>query len=268
MHTSFISILALAGLAFGSQALGAAQIFNKEGDVQSFREGTTSAPVGNRMRIEAGRTVSTGPGGKVILRFDDGMQVALNENTTVKIVEYKFRDASLAAKEDLATLELSRGAVRVVTGLMVERSPKAFMLRGPQAELQVRDAADFSVALVNPMYLAVHQGIVVMSNQAGRLALAQGSTVQIANANAVPLTMQASAMPQVATQAFQNLQVAGLTTPGAAASGALPTTAAASGTGFGIGTPALFMGAAAAAAAGALNSGGDDEGGGSSTTHH
>lgn len=258
---------AVLAFAFASQALAAAQVFSKEGDVQRFVAGASPTPVGNKERIAAGNTVTTGPGGKVILRFDDGLQIAMNENSAIRIVEYKYRDAALAAGEDKAVFELVRGAARVVTGAMMERSADAFTMRGPQADIILREPADFSVALVNPMYLSVHQGIVVVSNQAGRLGLAQGATVSIANASAVPATLQPSALPQVTSQAFQNLQVAGVTTPGAAASGALPASAATSGTGLGVGAAGLVA-AGAGAAAIAVSSGSDDEPASSSTTHH
>jgi hypothetical protein len=248
-------------------AFAQAQVFGKEGDVQRASEGATPVPVGESERIAVGATVTTGPGGKVILRFPDGLQIAMNERSALRIAEYKYRDAALAAAEDKVVLELQRGAVRVVTGTMVERSSNAFTLHGPQANILLREPADFSVALVNPMYLSVHQGIVVVSNQAGRLGLAEGSTVSIANGNAVPATLQPSALPQAAGQAFQNLQLAGVTTPGAAASGALPASAAgtAGGAGFGAaGLIAVGVGAAAIAA----GASGDDEPASSSTTQH
>ena len=268
MHSRTSSILAAAAIAFASHAFGAAQVFDKEGDVQRFVAGATPTVVGGSERIAIGNTVTTGPGGKVILRMDDGLQVAMNENSAVKLVAYKYRDAAGAAGEDVMTLELVRGAVRIVTGAMAERSPQAFTLRGPQAALTIRGPTDFSVVLVNPMFLAVNQGTVVMANQAGKLALAEGSTVQIANANAIATSVQAGTLPQAAAGPLQNLQLASVTTPGAAAAGAVPgTTVATTGTAFGIGTPGIVaIGAGAAAVAGAASD--DDEPSGSSTTHH
>ena len=266
MSSGLLACVMLA-LAMPTSALAVALVLNKQGDVQSAVAGGHPAPVAERQRIKEGSTVSTASGGKAILRFDDGLQIALEEGTTVRIVEYRYRDAMAAADEDRIVVELQRGAVRVVTGMMAERSPAAFSLRAPQADLTLRGPTDFIVALVNPMYLNVLQGTVVTSNAAGKLALAEGARVSIAGANAVPVTISAGALPTPAATAtaMQNLQLANVTTPGAAASGALPTGGAAATGGVGLGTGAVFMGAAIAGAAGALSNDGEDA---AATTHH
>ena len=264
MSSGVLACVMLA-LAMPSSALAVALVLNKQGDVQSAVAGGHPAPVAERQRLKEGSTVSTASGGRAILRFNDGLQIALEEGTTVRIVEYRYRDAMGAASEDRIAVELQRGAVRVVTGMMAERSPGAFSLRAPQADLTLRGPTDFIVALVNPMYLSVLQGTVVTANAAGRLALAEGARVSIAGANAVPVTISAAALPTPAATAMQNLQLANVTTPGAAASGALPTGGAAATGGVGLGAGVVFMGAAIAGAAGALNSDGEDA---AATTHH
>lgn len=249
-----------AALAFPISAFADAVVIYKQGDAQSAIEPATRAPVGNTQRIRNGETVSTGPGGRLTLKFDDGMVVALDESSTLKIADYRYQESMATATADQASFELKQGGIRVVTGDMAERSPNSVAVQGSHAKVNSRGPADFTVVLVNPMYLTVQSGTVVASNASGALALPAGSSVQIAGANAVPLNMTASAMPQAASSSIQSLQVAA-GTPGGASIGAAG--AAGTAAGAGVAVPAVTFGAAAAAAA--IAGDGDDS---SSTTHH
>ena len=217
--TAKVLLAALAALALPVAAYASAVIVNKRGDVQSAIAPATRAPVADNQRIPSGATVSTASGGSATLRFDDGLRIALGENTTLTIVDYGYVESTPAGK-NRAAFELQRGAVRVVTGYMVERHPGTFSLAAPQASITVREPTDFTVVLYNPMYLSVGSGSVVTANQAGRLALPQGSSISIAGANAVPVSVQAASLPSAASSALGNLQVAMVQAPGGAAAGA------------------------------------------------
>ena len=252
-----------AALPLAAMAEGV--ILHKAGDVQSSTDPATRAPVAPGQRIRNGETVATGPGGATAIRFDDGLTVALNENTTLKVVEYRYRPAGSAASADRAAFELQEGAIRVVTGAMAERSRDALSVRGPHAELVSGGPTDFTVALVNPMYVTVNAGNVVAINGAGRTPLPQGSSVEILNGAATPLNVMPSNIPPAASGPMRSLQVA-TGTPGGPSGGAAAGTAGAGGVGLGTLAPLAIFGAAAAAAIG----GSDDnpDSGGSSTTHH
>ena len=171
------------GLACPVAALATAVVFDKDGDVQSAVAPATPTPVAERQRIGVGARVSTSAG-KAVLRFDDGLQVALAADTTLRIVDYRYSEKDPWSPDNRVVLELERGAVRVVTGWMAHVNAASFTLRAPQATLTVREGADFTVALVNPMYVAVNVGSVVTANAAGKLALAEGSRIVVASANA------------------------------------------------------------------------------------
>ena len=246
-------------LAVGILALAPCAAFATSVVVESSRGEVlaNSAPVFQGQPLLAEQNITTGPGAQLVLRFDDGMQVAINENSRFRMVDFRYAKGP----NDRAVFDLLQGGARVSTGEVARANPKQFFLRTPQAHFGVQGPADFSVVLVNPAYLTVNVGTVLASNGAGTVAFGAGATATVATNAALAAPLAASSFPPAASAAVGNLQVAGLAAPGSSATGA----AAVSGTGLGIAGPVVFFGAAVAAAAGALKS---DEDAPAATTHH
>jgi hypothetical protein len=191
-----------------------------------------------------GTAVTTGADAQVILRFDDGQQVVLNQNTEFRIVDFRY-DAS-DAKQDRTVFDLIKGALRMASGAIVGRNRQVVALRTPQATMGIR-GTDFMVVLVNPAYVSVLEGAVSVTNTAGTVAFGAGSFGSVANSAALATAIPASALPAAASAAFSSLSAAaGVTAAGGTAAGAAGTAGAAAGTTAGT---AAAIGAAAAAAA-------------------
>ena len=109
IRTPLAAILAAALLLAGN-VFAAANVQSVRGDV---RAGPAQLAV--KDRVTSGATITTGAGAQVVLRFDDGQQVVLNENTVFKITEFRYREAEPGG--DKATFDLLRGALRMITGL-------------------------------------------------------------------------------------------------------------------------------------------------------
>jgi hypothetical protein len=203
-------------------------------------------PVRENQRLVAGTTVTTGADSQVVMRFDDGQSVVLNQNTEFRIVDYRYTEA--APQQDRSVFDLLRGAARFVTGAIGKRSPAAFQARAPQATIGVR-GTDFMMAIVNPLYLSVIEGAVVVNNAAGTVALSAGSVASVATASTLATSISAAALPAAASGAFSSMSSVVI-------SGVVPTTAAAgTATGAGAATgvggvgAGTIVGIAAAAAA-------------------
>jgi hypothetical protein len=223
-----------------------------------------TAMVGQRALAEGERFVApasirTGAGSQVVLKFDDGMQMVLDENTVVRIVH--FRHAGKGG-EDRAFFELLAGGARVVTGRIAADSPRQFFFQTPQTRLMVERPADFSVVLVNPAYIAVHAGSLISNNAWGTTVLTTGSTTVVAASAAAPAAIAPSAMPQSAAASMKTLQTASVGVPaGASAAGAPAAAATADGPEDPILATAVTLAIIAALLAGL-------EGNGTATTHH
>jgi len=245
---------AVLALSLPCAALAGATVQSLKGSASA-----NGAPLMQGQVVLAEADISTAPGAQAVLRFDDGMHVALNEASRLRIVDFRYT----RGPNDRVVLDLLQGAARVSTGQVAAANPKQFFFRTPQAQFGVQGPADFAVALVNPAFLTVNVGTVLASNAAGTVAFAAGSTATVATSAAMATPIAASSFPASAAAAFGNLQVAAVAAPGSAAGGALAA-GAAGGAGFGFAGPVVFFGAAAAAAAGALNR----DQGAAATTHH
>jgi hypothetical protein len=235
------------------------------------------------LRFTAPTSIATEPGSQVTLKFDDGMQIMLDQNSLMRILQ--FRQAEKGG-QDYAVFELLAGAARVVTG-QIAAKPKQFFFHTPYTELTVATPADFSVVLINPAYIAVRAGTLISTNAWGNTTLATGSTSVLESSAAAPVKIANSKMPPSAVASMKTLQAAALGVPlavGAAPPSAAPSEAAAppsapaggpaagapptvdTASTPGISGTAILIGVGVAAAALAAGGGGDN--GASSTTQH
>ena len=117
------------------------------GDVRATTGTAAPAIVAKDQRIVPGMTVTTGPGAQTIIRFDDGHVVVLNENSEFRVNQYTF-DKDKPQNDSIA-MQIVKGALRSVSGLIGSRNRNAFALLAPQATVGIR-GTDFMIALVNP----------------------------------------------------------------------------------------------------------------------
>lgn len=252
-----ILVAGVLALALPLAASAAAVVESLKGTVRASETTLTQG-----QRFVAPASVSTAAGSQVTLKFDDGMQVVLNENSLLRIVDFRHTENGAS---DRAVLELLRGGARVVTGRIARDNPKQFFFRVPQTQLMVERPADFSVVLVNPAYIVVHAGALISNNGWGTGSLGTGSTSVVATNAAAPAAIAPSALPGTAAAAMQSLQVAQVGLPaGGAAGGAAATAGTAGGVGFAVPAALVTIGLGAALIANES----DKDNPVSTTTHH
>src|SRR5467141_144044 len=81
-----------------------------KGDVRAGPPGQPGTAVAVDQRLNPGSSVVTGADAQVILRFDDGQQVVLHQNTEFRIVDFRY-DAS---DSDRTVFDLVKGALRML----------------------------------------------------------------------------------------------------------------------------------------------------------
>jgi hypothetical protein len=254
---SIRGVCAAAALLASAPAFADGAIVSMTGDVR-----VGNNPALPQQRVIPGSTINTGIGARAILRFDDDQQVVLNENTTFRIADFRYRAAE--PRGDRAVFDLLRGALRFITGVVGARNPDVVRLRLPQATIGIR-GTDFMVALVNPAFVNVLSGAVSATNGGGSVVFGAGSIGQVASAASLAVPIPASALPAAASSAFSNLaaaQVAAAVTPAAASGGA------AGAAGGAAAAPTAGVGAAVAIGVGAALIGTAVDDGSAATTHH
>jgi hypothetical protein len=187
------------------------------GDVRAATGTGAPASVARNQRVVPGTTVTTGSGAQTIIRFDDGHTVVLNENTEFRVNDYSF-DKDKPQSDNIA-MQLLKGAMRSVSGLIGSRNGQAFALLAPQATIGIR-GTDFMIALVNPAYLSVLQGTIGVSNAAGAATFAAGATATVASFTALAVAIPAAALPASVAATFNNLGSIAIEAGAGAATGA------------------------------------------------
>jgi hypothetical protein len=205
-------------------------------------------PAAPGAEVPSGATLVLGQQAKATLRFDDGMRIVLDRNTTFRVAEFRY-----AADEpggDRAVFDLTRGAMRMVTGVVGKRSPQALALRAPHATIEVR-GTDYMMALVNPAYLEVLSGSIAAINGAGTVVFGQKAFGEIASPAALAVPSTEAAVPPTAKEAFarllDGLDPAAAVIPadgsaaGAAATAAAPTVPGSAAVLLGVGAAAIWV---------------------------
>jgi hypothetical protein len=237
-----VFLAAIASLVLVANGFAAALVQDVKGDVRTG----AAAAVAKGQRILTGATLSTGAGGQATLLFDDGQQVVLNENTQFTITDYRF--AKENPQSDRSFFSLARGAARVVSGALAQRSRSAFEFRTATSTIGIR-GTDFMVAVVEqPSYLSVLQGEIAATNAAGTATFGAGSFGMISAANVLAVSIAAVALPAAVASAFSSLGAAAVGA-GAAAGASSAVGGAAGGIGLGAAAAVGAVGVAAAAAA-------------------
>lgn len=201
--------------------------------------------------LESDTMVTTGPNSRIVMRFEDGQVIALNENTSFKINQYRFDRTE--PKKSSMFFSLLKGALRSVSGLIGQQAPGAYKLQTPVATIGIR-GTDF-MAATGSLYLQVLDGMVSASNMAATSTFTPGQFGFIASQSVAPTLTLASQLPAGIVSSFSQLSTMPLPGVGGASgsgSGSAPagsgTTASGAGVG-GMGTTAV-AGTVAAVAAG------------------
>jgi len=250
-------LLAFAGIAFAGLAQAAAVLSEVKGDVRTAPPGRGAAPAAQNEQLGPGTAVLTGEASQAVIRFDDGQVVALGQNTSFKIVDFAYNSSQ--PSEGRVVMDLLKGALRSITGLIARANHQAFALRVPQATIGIR-GTDFLVDVEpNPgAFVSVNNGIIAVTNDAGTTLFGPGQAGAVASATSLPTGVAASQLPAGVASEFSGLN--GLGGLGGLSGGAGAGGAAA---GLTAGDAALI--GAGIVAAGAI---GAASGGSSTTTHH
>jgi hypothetical protein len=191
-------LLAACALLPSGGALADVFFQSVSGDVR-----TGGSPASAEQRVQAGTTVTTGADGRALLRFGDGQVLALYENTELRLAEYRF-DLK-RPEQDAMRLELARGALRWVTGLMGQRSRARVRLSTPQGAIEP-EAADFMVAVTDASYVSVLSGAVDVSDAAGSVTFRSPAVASVAASGGKALELAAADVPAAAAKAFADLR--------------------------------------------------------------
>jgi len=133
--------------------------------------------LGEGSGIGMGDTILTQGGARVELRFIDGMVLTLGENARMVIDTLVYDPAATEAQ---ASLRVSQGAFRVITGGIAKQPDHPFRLITPYASIGVRGTDFWGGALDDdPFAMVALDGAVVITTPKGTTLLTKGQGIEI-----------------------------------------------------------------------------------------
>ncbi|MDO9359241.1 MAG: FecR family protein [Polaromonas sp.] len=145
--------------------------------------------------IDSGAAIVTGANGRAQVKFTDGGLVSLQPNTEFKISNYVDRNDP---KEDRFLVDLLRGSMRAITGLIGKRNRDNYKLTTTTATIGIRGSG-FKVGYNADGTLAITSELdkIEVCNQSGCIGLVAGESVRVIDSTSPPV--RTSEQPKVAT---------------------------------------------------------------------
>ncbi len=150
--------------------------------------------------VESGDLVITEKRTYACLKFSDGSQVTLKPNTQFKVENYVYEQSS--PKEDAGSFKLIKGGLRTITGQIGKRGNEhSYRMKTPTATIGIRgtiydlhfcQGVECGASIQPGLYLAVTDGTIVVTNDAGlqtTLEVKTGQYVYIKDASSPPVLM-------------------------------------------------------------------------------
>lgn len=190
-----VLLMALAA-AYPLQAhalAGVAQFTAGEVNVRQTDGRTTALAKGSN--IDNGQAIVTGTNGRAQVRFTDGGLISLQPNTEFKIANYVDQNDP---KEDRFLVDLLRGSMRAITGLIGKRNRDNYKLTTTTATIGIRGSG-FKVGYNPDGSLSISSELdkIEVCNQSGCMGLVAGESVRVVD-NATP-PVRTSHPPKVET---------------------------------------------------------------------
>ena len=139
------SVFLLTGLVIFSTALqaadGTAILVASRGEVMAT-SADVERPLTQGDPVYVDDQVATGAKSFAILQFIDGAKVTVRPDSKIIIEQYVFNGGD----EDVATLNLLEGGLRIITGAMAKTQPESYKVKTPVALMGVR-GTEFSIML-------------------------------------------------------------------------------------------------------------------------
>ncbi|EJL85549.1 hypothetical protein PMI15_01794 [Polaromonas sp. CF318] len=184
-HTALA--MALAAIyplqALAAPSAGVAQFIAGDVNVRRADGGTTALVKGKD--IESGQAILTGASGRAQVRFTDGGLVSLQPNTEFKVANYVDK---ADPKEDRFLVDLLRGSMRAITGLIGKRNRENYKVTTTTATIGIRGSG-FNVGY-NPdgsLGVTTELDAIEVCNAGGCVGLTAGESVRVINNTDAPV---------------------------------------------------------------------------------
>jgi len=180
---SVVIAAAFPAPSFAAGSAGVAQFI--AGEVNVLHPNGRTEALAKGKPLESGESILTGNGGRAQVRFSDGGLVSLQPNTEFKIANY-VDEAD--PKQDRFLVDLLRGSMRAITGLIGKRNRENYKVTTTTATIGIRGSG-FSVGY-NPdgsLGITTELDAIEVCNAGGCVGLTAGESVRVINSSEAPV---------------------------------------------------------------------------------
>ncbi len=153
-----------------SYAAGVARVDFAVGNVTAQAPDGRTRALTRGSEIEVGDTVNTQQG-RAQLRFQDGAYMSLQPQTAFKVEQYRFTENG--GGNDNIVMNLLRGGMRTITGLIGRANRRNYRLRTAVATIGIR-GTEYAVRYTNSVEVFCAGGSISVENEGGTLVLGTG----------------------------------------------------------------------------------------------
>ncbi|MGI9133403.1 MAG: FecR domain-containing protein [Rhodoferax sp.] len=136
----------LALLAGGALAQSAGEVEFARGVGAAQAPGQTPRTLGKGLALNEGDRLTTADGASAIVKLQDGTRLTLRPNSELIVQQYQFKEG---ATNNSMVMQLLRGGLRAITGLISKGSSEAAKIRTSTATIGIR-GTDFDARLCGP----------------------------------------------------------------------------------------------------------------------
>ncbi len=190
-HTLLVMALAAAYPLSASAAASAGIAQFAAGDVSLRRPDGQTSPLVKGRDIESGQAIVTGATGRAQVKFTDGGLVSLQPNTEFKITNYVDQ---ADPKQDSFLVDLLRGSMRAITGLIGKRNRENYKVMTTTATIGIRGSG-FNAGY-NPdgsLGVTAEFDAIEVCNAGNCVGLTAGESVKVLNKTDPPVRTNARA---------------------------------------------------------------------------
>lgn len=147
----------------------AAVVIVATGDVYAIDKQQTKRSLQRRSKVFVGDTLATGPKGRAQIRFIDGAVVSLRPDTELNIKKYRYGKSKA---DEGSIMTLLKGGFRTITGAI---GKEKYKMMTPMATIGIRGTHYEAVINNDQLFVALWDGGVTVSNNAGQIDLGLGA---------------------------------------------------------------------------------------------
>ena len=141
----FLSLFMLCASASSmAQTVGEVEFARGVGSAQT--QGQMPRALGKGLALNEGDRLTTADGSSAIVKLEDGTRMTLRPNSELIVQKYQFKEG---AADNSMVMQLLRGGLRAITGLISKSSPNAARIQTATATIGIR-GTDFDARLCGP----------------------------------------------------------------------------------------------------------------------